>query len=398
MIFFRKHFFCFLLLVAPLFSLFSCDDEEGEKEYSVDSELYPYLQRFLDEAAKRGKSFDVVGDGLIMEFADLESPVVGLCTYSNPIKVQIDKKYWKETANSANQENLREDVVFHELGHGLLRRSHDNSTLPNTEWKTIMCGGTEVDGRSWAVNFNGARKKYYLDELFAMTVGAPDYTKVKSLDVEKGVKIYGEDYAKMQDGEEERISLVVNQVKDGLLHLSSTYDGNLLCALLSDLSSEDFFFEVEMRADGLKSSGLTGLFVSSYTSSSTTSTNYFSLTNKNRVDVMNSDCIYPFAEVLVDDYCRVDDFNKFSLRKVGDDLYFYINDMLVYWNDYALDAYTSVGIILPKESSVELKNYAYYTNEGLKSSSEGLRNSSSFPELRAVPLVQKSISNYCLIK
>ncbi len=153
MIFFRKHFFCFLLLVAPLFSLFSCDDEEGEKEYSVDSELYPYLQRFLDEAAKRGKSFDVVGDGLIMEFADLESPVVGLCTYSNPIKVQIDKKYWKETANSANQENLREDVVFHELGHGLLRRSHDNSTLPNTEWKTIMCGGTEVDGRSWAVNF-----------------------------------------------------------------------------------------------------------------------------------------------------------------------------------------------------------------------------------------------------
>ncbi|MFA6884830.1 MAG: hypothetical protein WCQ55_06955, partial [Paludibacteraceae bacterium] len=255
----------------------------------------------------------------------------------------------------------------------------------------IMCGGTEVDGRSWAVNFNGARKKYYLDELFAMTVNAPDYTKVKPLNEEKGVKTYGEDYTKMQDGEEKRISLVVKQVKDGLLHLSSTYDGNLLCALLPDLSSEDFFFEVEMKADGLKSSGLTGLFVSSYTSSSTTSTNYFSLTEKNRVNVVNSNCILPFAEVLVGDYCRVDDFNKYSLRKVGDDLYFYINDMLVYWNDYALDAYTSVGVILPKGTSVEMKSFAYYTSGGMKSSLP-------VPELRAVPLVQKGISDQCLAK
>ena len=120
-----------LSLVIVFFLFCSC---KKDMKYDVDSELDPYLQRFLYEANARGRNFNLEKKGLVMEFADLESPVIGRCYRTLPIRVHIDKSYWAATLNSANMENLREDVVFHELAHGLLSRDHVNSTLDNTEW------------------------------------------------------------------------------------------------------------------------------------------------------------------------------------------------------------------------------------------------------------------------
>ena len=58
---------------------------------------------------------------LIVEFADLTSPTVGLCTVrsgKSPF-IQIDRTFW-ESASDAAKENL----MFHELGHCILIRGH----------------------------------------------------------------------------------------------------------------------------------------------------------------------------------------------------------------------------------------------------------------------------------
>ncbi|MCK9156822.1 MAG: hypothetical protein M0P12_12130 [Paludibacteraceae bacterium] len=356
----------YLWLFMPLFllSMTSCSEEEETKEYNINAELDPYLQKFLYEASLRGKSYDLKGDGLIMEFANLERPTVGLCIYEDPIRIQIDRTYWMETLGSANAENLREDVVFHELSHGLLKRQHDNRTLPNTEWKSIMCGGSDVDGRDWSVNFNGARKKYYLDELFAINVPAPDYAQRTNFDKEVGISQYDKAY---------------NFPKE---------DTNTLLKMDS-IPSVDFQIEAVMKVTMSTSQGITGLFVSS--KDATSGANYFALGMDERVNLLNTECISPFAEVLVNELYNAEDYNKFTLRKEKDNLFFYINDVLVYWNDYALKSYDYIGVILPKDGTVILKSFKYYNNSNLKSAS------GSF-EPKALPLIQKKPSVYNLSK
>ena len=70
---------------------------------------------------------------------------------------------------------MKEDLLFHELGHALLGRKHLNSTLENGDWKSIMCGGDKVNNRSWNINYRGERRKYYLDELFDESTKQPDF-------------------------------------------------------------------------------------------------------------------------------------------------------------------------------------------------------------------------------
>ena len=166
----KNTFFLLGFLFLLLFSSCRKDDD-----YQVDPALDPYLQLFLKEARQRGFEFDVEKNGLIMEFANLDSPTIGLCTYTRPLLIQIDRTYWKDVTQYDNCEDLRQNVVFHELGHGLLNRSHDNNTLSNSEWKSLMCGGDIVRDRSWQVNFSGMRKKYYLDELFNTKTPEPDF-------------------------------------------------------------------------------------------------------------------------------------------------------------------------------------------------------------------------------
>ena len=104
--------------ITVLFGLFLLPSCKDKVHYQVNGILDPYLQLFLKEAEKRNLHFDVEEDGLILEFADLDEPTIGLCTYSDPLLVQIDQEYWRNVEEYENCEDLRENVVFHELAHG----------------------------------------------------------------------------------------------------------------------------------------------------------------------------------------------------------------------------------------------------------------------------------------
>jgi len=56
----------------------------------------------------------------------------------------------------------KEYLVFHELGHCILGRSHSNDILENGDCKSIMQSGTS----NCKGNYNDENREMLLDELF----------------------------------------------------------------------------------------------------------------------------------------------------------------------------------------------------------------------------------------
>ena len=90
----------------------------------TDPELVPYFQIFADEAAIRGIEVDFVEaniEGLLQNIG--RSEVLGQCfrNEQRPRKVIIDRDYWTDA-----EENDRQFLIFHELGHCFLDFEHDD--------------------------------------------------------------------------------------------------------------------------------------------------------------------------------------------------------------------------------------------------------------------------------
>ncbi|MCQ2225078.1 MAG: hypothetical protein MJZ14_05050 [Paludibacteraceae bacterium] len=368
---YKNIFYTTLLILA----LTSCRDKF--QRYDIDETLDPYLQMFLQEAAKRGKNFHVEENGLIMEFTDLPNTTIGLCTYQDPLLVQIDAPYWEETKKYEDQENLRQNVVFHELGHGLLNRAHDNSLLPNKEWKTIMCGGDQVPGRDWSINFNGYRKAYYMDELFNIRTTAPEWSQLMEYQEKEGTLLFSLEL----DIDYYRDTLnVIKSVKDQILSLQSNEEGDIPIQVFStpDISS-DFTFEVTMKHKSKGKDALIGPFAvydhdldgdfqyKPRTTQNPVNDGFNYMTANVSIDgtqffLLNSNCGLPIAEIVRNGVYKENEFNQFIVSRHDGEIFFYLNGQLIFRNDYQADKpYLGFGILLPSQDKIEISSSHLYT-------------------------------------
>ncbi|MEM6316673.1 MAG: hypothetical protein AAF960_03330 [Bacteroidota bacterium] len=127
----------------------------------VDERLWPFFERFENEAAARGKDANLVAARITGVIEDLDGEhVAGQCTtFGNfrPSRVTMDAEFW----NRAN-DLFREFVVFHELGHCFLNRGHREDAFANGRCVSLMRSGTMdcID------NYNIATRSRYIDELF----------------------------------------------------------------------------------------------------------------------------------------------------------------------------------------------------------------------------------------
>jgi len=136
----------------------SLSDEDYE---NIHPEMRSYFIDFQNEAIKRGLDFKTELNLLNTTFADIANAgVAGQCSWhsSQPNLVTIDTPFW----NTASK-TLREWVMYHELGHCILNRGHNESTNQNGLCISIMASGT---GSCQSV-YNATNKEYYLDELFS---------------------------------------------------------------------------------------------------------------------------------------------------------------------------------------------------------------------------------------
>ncbi len=127
----------------------------------VDNRLLAYFNKFETEANKRGLAYDLSAleiTGVIENIP--EDNVAGTCQYGRHLAhVTVDINYWNNTS-----ELNREMVVFHELGHCVLLRDHEEYSFQNGICASIMNSGTT----NCSLAYNLSNREYYLDELFEL--------------------------------------------------------------------------------------------------------------------------------------------------------------------------------------------------------------------------------------
>jgi len=127
----------YLYLIFSLLFLASCGAEDlltdnlyfadgnPVMDDQIDSEFIEYVNQFRNEGIKRG--VDIVYLPVEVSKSDLSdrsSPgrtVLGVC-WTNTKQVFIDTVEWEM------RKDLRPQLIFHELGHCLLGRGHNDST------------------------------------------------------------------------------------------------------------------------------------------------------------------------------------------------------------------------------------------------------------------------------
>ncbi len=136
----------FLLLL-----LNSACGQYAQKKHTIDSEFLQLVDVFELEQ-------NVTVD-IDITFKKIERPAVGVCWYNknnnkmNGLSIEIDPTFW----NGASDDE-REELLFHELGHCILGREHDETKLYLNIPKSIM----------YPYVFGWAYKKYrsyYVEEL-----------------------------------------------------------------------------------------------------------------------------------------------------------------------------------------------------------------------------------------
>ncbi len=348
---------CVLLFILVFTS---CKDSH---EYSVDSAFTEYLQRFEDEAATRGRTFDPKSSGLIIEFGDLSGDVAGLTHYEKPIRIQIDKTYWDAISKTAGADMMKEDLLFHELGHGLLGREHLNTTLENGDWKSIMCGGDKVNDRAWNINYRGERRKYYLDELFKESTAAPDFSSLElavdttgySTFVQRNFDTQDQAIWPLVDDSQHKISL-----DNGRLCFQSKVDQTYLVLAKMGTSisiNSNFSYEITIQYPTGTATNQYGLIFAPASSNATDSTEYFTINNNQRM-FMGNRLWYSFFTELPESSIVQAGVNKLKVFKVGGILYYFINGIYCYRSEIVTSTnLNQFGFMVPAQGTVWVDNF-----------------------------------------
>jgi len=371
----------FLISICCVFLFFtSCKDS---KEYNVNSAFTEYLQRFEAEGLSRGHTFDPQNNGLIIEFADLKDNTAGLTHYEKPIRIEIDKTYWNDISKRTGADAMKEDLIFHELGHGLLNRNHLNSTLPNGDWKSIMCGGDKVNNRSWNINYRGIRHKYYIDELFNESTPVPDFASTQlPVDTTGFSPFLTLNFdTPTQSGWVlgDFTDYTLSSNKGGLLFHSKAGIIYLVSLNLKDpiAIGSNFTFEMTLNypaGDATNQYGLIFGPVPDGTSAINAPIEFFSIDN-NRNMYMGNRSWYSYFTELSETSIVSTGNNHLKVVKIGQLLYYFINNVYCYSSEIvASGTLNQFGFMVPPLGDVWVDNFQISTNGSSNSPSKVKQN------------------------
>lgn len=350
-----KHIPCIILII---FTINACKDRD---EFRVDSEFSEYLTLFKAEGAKRNQYFNFEQTGLIIEFADLKNNKAGLCHYENPIRIEIDKEYWHNIANFPHGHLMRENLIFHELGHGILNRDHLNELLPNGDWKSIMCGGEKVNSKSWNINYSEDRRTYYIDELFLKNVPVPDFAcmtfSADTLAFKTAFFLSFDTENKsdagwsMTDISSHKISIENKKLRfDSRSETAFFVLGRTGIDVLTD-----FIFEAHIECQSNNTDAQCGIIFGS-NDNGLESLEYFSFNSKASIFTGNKS-MYSFRTELQPSNIIQNGTQKLKIVKLAGLMYFFVNDQYIYnCRHESTVSGNSFGFIVPSKATVWVDN------------------------------------------
>lgn len=111
------------IAILVTFALVSC----GNKSAKVDPQFRTYVAGFESTVGADASDVDLA-------FKKLPPPTIGECNETDERAwINIDPIFWKSADT-----NQREELIFHELGHCVLGREHNNSLFSSGCPKSIM--------------------------------------------------------------------------------------------------------------------------------------------------------------------------------------------------------------------------------------------------------------------
>lgn len=359
-----------LIVCGSILILSSCGNP---KEYNVNSSFVDYLQRFEAEGAKRGHTFDPQSTGLIIEFGNLKDNTAGLTHYEKPIRIEIDKTYWNDISSSAGADLMKEDLLFHELGHGLLGRDHLNTTLENGDWKSIMCGGTKVNNRSWNINYRGIRRQYYIDELFKESTPAPEFSSNKlSVDTTGYSSLESLNFNSLAQAGWKPIDSLNYTISldNGRLRFLSKVNKSYLVLLRipSPVSIQsDFSYELTLNYPSGDATNQYGIIFGPVAAGSLGNSDpvEFFCINNNQNMYMGNRSWYSYFTELTKTSIIPGGNNKLKIFKIGQMLYYFINNVYCYCSEIeAKSDLNEFGFMVPSLGTVWIDNFRI-SNKGV---------------------------------
>jgi len=172
----------YLLLLAGLLNFSHCDvfDKESKVQDPLE-EIMEHVEQFKKEATQRGFKLDAKVDALEISVqkrlvVDDEEycgyvPLTPAGLYSNHVMFATNSGCWGDLSRWSH-----EVLVFHELGHAILDRAHNEDMFPNGAWVSIMKRRTGF-GYTLYGDSNLERREYYIDELFDENTPAPEWAQ-----------------------------------------------------------------------------------------------------------------------------------------------------------------------------------------------------------------------------
>jgi hypothetical protein len=167
-------------LFTCLIFLYACSHKNDfTPVLSILPEFQPYVDSFVSAASERG--YNITINNLIITYDSSISNIY--CAYSNVTSAANDVQkiiYVNPNIHCWQNHTQLETLIFHEMGHCILGRSHDTMRLPNGDPKSIMFPD-DISVYSPCVYPIGDscnklyKRDYYLDELFDENTPVPDW-------------------------------------------------------------------------------------------------------------------------------------------------------------------------------------------------------------------------------
>lgn len=284
----RKFALLFIVIIH-----FNCGSEDPADNAllntNIDPEFLPYVESFIEEARARNLRISFQFTGLEVKFGIVKESedAIGFCSRDD-FSIKVLQEAWENLS-----ENHKEVLIFHELGHCKMQREHKTDLLSNGEVASIMWPG--IQGK-----FFGKRRDYYIDELYSGKTREPEWASIKA------------DYSETFERQS-----VASMSSSTRINQNIKIDTN-----------RDFEIEFEMENN---SDGRTGLAWGSNDFEkavfiTTRAPKQFDIeTGKKLIGRVYSD---PFSNFTYADE------NKITIRKTGEDYFFFINETFVFWMEF----------------------------------------------------------------
>ncbi len=133
----------------------------------VDPEFETYVNKFKTEAQARNVELDW---NVTIKFGEIEPRLAAKCSRNvfGYRTITIDEYRW-----GLISENEKLFLIFHELGHCILNRKHDNKTFPTGQCRSIMNNSMVVNMKCSTDMYSENWVNYYFDELFKLARNSP---------------------------------------------------------------------------------------------------------------------------------------------------------------------------------------------------------------------------------